>query len=78
MKYCEAHSKREKFRVETTDALNYLLGQYIGLAIRAPKKFPDMPFLSHTQEKKMVPITDDILLKTATLLGAKINGNDSR
>ena len=78
MKYCEAHSKREKFRVETADALNYLLGQYIGLAIRAPKKFPDKPFLSHTQEKKMVPITDDVLLKTATLLGAKINGNDSR
>ena len=78
IKYCEAHSKREKFRVETADALNYLLGQYIGLAIRAPKKFPDKPFLSHTQEKKMMPITDEVLLKTATLLGAKINGNDSR
>ncbi|WP_164998324.1 hypothetical protein [Candidatus Nanosyncoccus alces] len=55
-----------------------MLGQYIGLAIGAPKKFPDKPFLSSTQEKKMMPITDDVLLKTATLLGAKINGNDSR
>ena len=70
--------KRERFRVETSDALNYLLGQYIGLAIRAPKKYPDKPFLAHTQEKKMMPITDDILLKTATMLGAKINGNDRR
>ncbi|MBR3353602.1 hypothetical protein IKG49_03370, partial [Candidatus Saccharibacteria bacterium] len=78
IKYCEAHSRREKFRIETSDALNYLLGQYIGLAIRAPKKYPDRPFLTKTQEKKMMPITDDILLKTATMLGAKINGNDRR
>ena len=78
IKYCEAHSRREKFRIETSDALNYLLGQYIGLAIRAPKKYPNRPFLTKTQEKKMMPITEETLLKTATMLGAKINGNDRR
>lgn len=60
------------------DVLNYLLGQYIGLATRAPKKYPDRPFLARTQEKVMRPITDDVLLQTATMLGAKINGNDRR
>lgn len=60
------------------DALNYLLGQYIGLGIKAPKKYPNRPFLSKTKEAAMYPITDDILLKTATMLGAKINGNNSR
>lgn len=58
------------------DSLNYLLGQYIGLAINSPKKYPKKPFLSK-YDSVMHPITDEVLGEVATKLGAKVNGNYS-
>ena len=44
-KYVENYRKKEKDKMQITDYLNHLLGQYISYAFNNPKEYPKKPYL---------------------------------
>jgi hypothetical protein len=48
----KGYEQRMKLRAKEHDALNFLLGRYIGVAVNDPKKYPKRPFLDEEVEQR--------------------------
>jgi hypothetical protein len=57
--YTEGYKNRVIFQVRERDAVNRLLGQYVGIAVNSPKKYPKKPFLAKEKEEKKFNATTD-------------------
>lgn len=76
-KHIKVYNQREQERIRETDALNHLLGKYIGYAFNDPKHYPKEPF---THEKSQLnPMTDEEMEQMARRNTIKMGGviNDS-
>lgn len=49
-KFIGAHNKR----IQEQDMLNHMLGQYIGTAVNNGTKYPKQPYLSESNQPKMM------------------------
>lgn len=76
-KHIEVFEKKEKERIQDQDYLNFLLGQYIGIAFNDPKEYPKIPFTAQSTKKK--EMTDDEMerqaLRNTMIMGGVINDN---
>ena len=75
-KYIKVYKEKEEERIKETDALNHLLGKYIGYAFNDPRHYPSEPF---TQKPQLEPMTDEEMEKQARRNTIKMGGviNDS-
>jgi len=52
--FIKAYEERQEEQMEIQDALNHLLGRYIGYAVNDPKKYPKKPFLHKKPAPKVM------------------------
>jgi hypothetical protein len=74
-KHFEAYKLLQEAEAREADARNHVLGQYIGMAVNAPKKYPREPFLKkHRTPEQMTPEEmEKKVEKYNKLLGGTIN-----
>lgn len=77
LKHVRAYNKKQKQKFKDMDALNHLLGQYVGIAFNNPKKYPSKPYTQ--KEDDLKPMTDDEMERQARHNTIKMGGviNDS-
>lgn len=75
-KHVKVYTEKEKNRLKEIDALNHILGKYIGFAVNDPKNYPKHPFTDN-QKKDLQPISDAEMEKIAMfntrMMGGVIN-----
>lgn len=71
-KHVEAFNKKQEGRAKDTDALNYLLGKYIGFAVNDPQNYPDSPYLT---PRERVIMSDDDMEAAAMRNTIRLGGN---
>ena len=76
-KHIKVYNQKEQERIREKDALNHLLGKYIGYAFNDPRHYPSEPYTQKSNQ--LEPMTDEQMEKVARRNTIKMGGviNDS-
>jgi len=55
----EGFNRRLEYERQGQDALNHLLGRYVGIAVNNPKKYPKEPYLSDERKRESITTHTD-------------------
>jgi hypothetical protein len=64
--------------LKEADALNHSLGQYIGIAVKNPKKYPNKPFLHKEEQQPIQRNMSDNQMELEAKRIAKMFGGEIR
>jgi hypothetical protein len=72
-KHISVYKKKQRERVSEVDTLNHALGQYIGIAINDPKKYPKKPYSNEQKIDTLKPMSDEQMERFAKRFTNKLN-----